>query len=145
MPTQSQIHFLLLPFTDSLLERFPDLLLPVTGLLTITIERFHLVGDVLDSSLGLRWLSLSVFQQLRPETILAVVDFSSILEFPPWTATVFVYAGLILFVLGLMAWLGSHSLYRRAWGRRLAMSGGGLFVVGTAFGTFVDLLQYVLG
>jgi hypothetical protein len=80
-----------------------------------------------------------------PVLIVAAVDFGSMLDFPPWTATVFSYAGLVLLVLGLMAWLGSHSLYRRAWGRRLILSGGGLFVVGTAFGTFVDLLQYVLG
>lgn len=77
--------------------------------------------------------------------LVAVVDFGSMLDFPPWTATVFSSAGLVLLVLGLMAWLGSHSLYRRAWGRRLTLSGGGLFVVGTAFGTFVDLIQYVLG
>jgi len=140
MPTPSPLH-LLLPFAGDL----PDLMLPVTGPLTIPLERFHIAGDVLASFAGIGWLYLSAFQQLSPETILAVVDFSSMLDFPPWTATVFVYAGLVLLVLGLMAWLGSHSFYRRAWGRRLAMSGGGLFVVGTAFRTFVDLLQYVLG
>ncbi|WP_254526182.1 hypothetical protein [Natrinema caseinilyticum] len=144
MLTPHQFH-LPPPFAGGFLERLPDLLLPVTGPLAIPIERFYIVGDVFGSFTDLRWLSLFVFQQLRPETILAVVDFSSMLDFPPWTATVFVYAGLVLLVLGVMAWLGSHSLYRRAWGRRLAMSGGGLFVVGTAFGTFVDLLQYVLG
>ncbi|MDS0283965.1 hypothetical protein [Haloarcula onubensis] len=140
MPTPSPLH-LLLPFGGEL----PDLMLPVTGPLTIPLERFHIAGDVLGSFASLGWLYLSAFQLSSPETILAVVDFSSILDFPPWTATVFVYAGLVLLVLGMMAWLGSHSLYRRAWGRRLAMSGGGLFVVGTAFRTFVDLLQYVLG
>ena len=140
MPTPSPLH-LLLPFGGEL----PDLMLPVTGPLTIPLERFHIAGDVLGSFAGLGWLYLSAFQLSSPETILAVVDFSSMLDFPPWTATVFVYAGLVLLVLGMMAWLGSHSLYRRAWGRRLAMSGGGLFVVGTAFRTFVDLLQYVLG
>jgi hypothetical protein len=67
------------------------------------------------------------------------------LDFPAWTDSAFTLAGLVLLVLGMMAWLGSHSGYRRAWGRRMALSGGGLFVVGTAFGTFVDLLQYVLG
>jgi O-antigen ligase len=67
------------------------------------------------------------------------------LDFPAWTGSVFSLAGLVLLVLGLMACLGSHRRYRRTWGRRMAFSGGGLFVVGTAFGTFIDLLQYVLG
>jgi len=77
--------------------------------------------------------------------VLAAVDFGSMLNFPAWTDTAFSMAGLVLLVLGVMAWLGSHSGYRRAWGRWMAFSGGSLFVVGTAFGTFVDLLQYVLG
>lgn len=67
------------------------------------------------------------------------------LDFPDWTARVFVYAGLCLLLLGLMAWLGSHRMERRDWGRRLAFSGGGLFVVGTAWHTVIDLLTYVLG
>jgi hypothetical protein len=73
------------------------------------------------------------------------VDFASMLNFPDWTARVFVYAGLCLLLLGLMAWLGSHRMQRRDWGRRLALSGGGLFVVGTAWHTVIDLLTYVLG
>jgi hypothetical protein len=67
------------------------------------------------------------------------------LAFPDWTASVFVSAGLCLLLVGLLAWLGSHRLQRRWWGRRLALSGGGLFVVGTAWSTFLDLLTYVLG
>jgi hypothetical protein len=67
------------------------------------------------------------------------------LDFPDWTAQIFVYAGLCLLLLGGMAWLGSHRMQRRDWGRRLALSGGGLFVVGTAWSTFMDLLTYVLG
>lgn len=73
------------------------------------------------------------------------VDSGSLLDFPAWTAQVFIYAGLCLLLLGLMAWLGSYRLQRRAWGRRLALSGGGLFVVGSAWTTFIDLLTYVLG
>ena len=73
------------------------------------------------------------------------VDFGGLIQFPDWTARVFVYAGLCLLLLGLMAWLGSHRLQRRAWGRRLTLSGGGLFVVGSAWNTFLDLLRYVLG
>lgn len=73
------------------------------------------------------------------------VDFDAFIDFPDWTAQVFIYAGLCLLLLGLMAWLGSHRLQRRAWGRRLALSGGGLFVVGSAWNTFLDLLTYVLG
>lgn len=79
-------------------------------------------------------------------TVLASsVDFGALIDFPDWTAQVFIYAGLCLFLLGLMAWLGSHRLQRRAWGRRLTLSGGGLFVVGSAWNTFLDLLRYVLG
>lgn len=73
------------------------------------------------------------------------VDFGALVDFPDWTAQVFIYAGLCLLLLGLMAWLGSHRLQRRAWGRRLTLSGGGLFVVGSAWNTFLDLLRYVLG
>lgn len=72
-------------------------------------------------------------------------DFASLLAFPDWTGQVFALAGLCLLVLGLMAWLSSHRLQRRAWGRRFTLTGGGLFVVGTAWGTFLDLLRYVLG
>jgi len=73
------------------------------------------------------------------------VDFDALIDFPDWTAQVFIYAGLCLLLLGLMAWLGSHRLQRRAWGRRLALSGGGLFVVGSAWSAFLDLLTYVFG
>ena len=105
-----------------------DLLLPVAGPLTLQIEDWILFNKH----------PISAF-------VLAAIDVGSMLEFPAWTDTVFSMTGLILLVLGVMAWMGSHSGYRRAWGRRMAFSGGGLFVVGTAFETFVDLLQYVLG
>jgi len=91
------------------------------------------------------WTSLSVLRQVILSSFVAAVDFSAMLDFPPWTETLFAYTGLVLLVLGLMAWFGSHSTYRRSWGRRLTLSGSGLFVVGMAFGTFVDLLEYVLG
>jgi len=79
-------------------------------------------------------------------TVLASgVDFGALLNFPAWTAQVFIYAGLCLLLLGLIAWLGSHRLQRRTWGRRLALSGCGLFVVGSAWSTFLNLLTYVLG
>jgi len=91
------------------------------------------------------WMSLSVLRQVTLSSFVAAIDFSVMLDFPPWTETLFAYTGLVLLVLGLMAWLGSHSTYRRSWGRRLTLSGSGLFVVGMAFGTFVDLLKYVLG
>ena len=73
------------------------------------------------------------------------VDFGALLDFPPWTGRVFVYAGLCLLLLGVMAWLGSHHIQRRAWGWRLTLSGGGLFVVGSAWSTFVGVVRYVLG
>ena len=72
-------------------------------------------------------------------------NIGSMLDFPNWTAQVFVYAGLCLLLLGLIAWFGSHRIHRRSWGRRLTLSGAGLFVVGSAFGTVLDLLKYVLG
>jgi len=115
-------------FVIRLVAPTQDLLLPVAGPLTLPIEG---------------WIPLS--KHPFSAFVLAAVDFGSMLDFPAWTDTVFSMAGLVLLVLGVMAWLGSHSGYRRAWGRRMAFSGGGLFVVGTAFGTFVDLLQYGLG
>jgi hypothetical protein len=65
-------------------------------------------------------------------------------DFPPWVGTVTKYTGLCVFVLGLMAWLSSYGYRTRVWGRRVAVSGIALTVAGFAFGTFVDLLKYVL-
>jgi hypothetical protein len=115
-------------FATRLVATTQNLLLPVARPLTLPIVGWILHGKH----------PFSAF-------VLAAIDFGPMLDFPAWTDTVFSMAGLVLLVLGVMAWLGSHSGYRRAWGRRMAFSGGGLFVVGTAFGTFVDLLQYVLG
>ena len=131
-----------------------DLHLPVAGPLTVPIGRWippsgsgftpsTVYGPIgrPDSAIV---SSAHEFQHVLSAFVLAAVDFGLMLDFPAWTETVFSLAGLVLLVLGLMAWLGSHSGYRRAWGRRMAFSGGGLFVVGTVFGTFVDRLQYVL-
>ena len=142
-------------FAARLVATAQDLLFPVAGPLTLPIGRwippsgsgstpsivFGPIGPP-DSAIV---SSANQLQHVFSAFVLAAVDFGSMLDFPAWTETVFSMAGLVLLVLGLMAWLGSHSGYRRAWGRRMAFSGGGLFVVGTAFGTFVDLLQYVLG
>ena len=65
-------------------------------------------------------------------------------DFPPWVGTVTKYTGLCVFVLGLMAWLSSYGYRTRMWGRRVAVSGIALTIAGFAFGTFVDLLKYVL-
>lgn len=88
---------------------------------------------------------LNRFGGVGPFVLVSGFDVGSMLDFPDWTAQVFVYAGLCLLLLGLMAWFGSHRIQRRTWGRRLTLSGGGLFVVGNAFGTVLDLLRYVLG
>ena len=144
-------------FTARLVATTQDLLLPVAGPLTVPVERWTppsgsgftpsiMFGPIGPPNSGIV-NSANELQHVFtfPLFVLAAVDFGSMLDFPAWTETVFSLAGLVLLVLGMMAWLGSHSGYRRAWGRRMAFSGGGLFVVGTAFGTFVDLLQYVLG
>lgn len=65
-------------------------------------------------------------------------------DFPPWVGTVTKYAGLCVFLLGLMAWLSGFGYRTRTWGRRVAVSGIAIAIVGFAFGTFVDLLKYVL-
>ncbi|WP_255152879.1 hypothetical protein [Halorarius halobius] len=132
-----------------------DRLLPIAGPLTVPIEGWvplaglghspRIIFGPLGPPDSVVVTFTTVFQYPFSAFVLAAVDFGSMLDFPAWTDTVFSMAGLVLLVLGVMAWLGSHSGYRRAWGRRMAFSGGGLFVVGTAFGTFVDLLQYVLG
>jgi hypothetical protein len=137
-------HPIVQSLVGTLVDELPEMLLPTTGPL-VPLDRVAGSVDVVELFGEFGWLYATLLQQLGQGTLLAAVDFGSLIDFPPWTATAFVYAGLILLVLGMMAWLGSPSLYRRSWGRRLAMSGGGLFVVGTAFGTFVDLLQYVLG
>ena len=115
--------------------------IPSVGTVSSTTPLYTLLNQPESSTVS----SVLDLQQGSAASVLAAIDFGSMLDFPAWTDSVFALAGLVLLVLGLMAWLGSHSGYRRAWGRRMAFSGGGLFVVGTAFGTFVDLLQYVLG
>jgi len=148
--------FLTVPaFANRLVATTQDLLLPLAGPLVVPPEWWtSLDGSGYTSGIVFGPIgppdsvvvsSAITFQQVFFAFALAAIDFGSMLDFPTWTDTVFSLTGLILLVLGLMAWLGSHSGYRRAWGRRMAFSGGGLFVVGTAFGTFVDLLQYVLG
>ena len=142
-------------FVAQLAAAIQTLLFSITGPLTVPMRRLPLSIEV-DSAVisvpgsinSLESSTVSVVDRSFRMPLafgLAAVDFGSMLDFPAWTETAFSLAGLVLLVLGLMAWLGSHSGYRRAWGRRMAFSGGGLFVVGTAFGTFVDLLQYVLG
>jgi len=138
---------------QSSLVAIQDFLQLIAGSLTTSADWLSLGSDFggtvpieLTSLLPVSaWMSLSVLRQVTLSSFVAAIDFSAMLDFPPWTETLFAYTGLVLLVLGLMAWLGSHSTYRRSWGRRLTLSGSGLFVVGMAFGTFVDLLEYVLG
>lgn len=145
------------PFAPRLVEATQDLFLRVAGPLTVSIGKWlpprrsgyapGIVFGPIEPPTSTIANSANELQHVFTFSlfVLVAVDFGSMLDFPAWTETVFSLAGLVLLVLGMMAWLGSHSGYRRAWGRRMAFSGGGLFVVGTAFGTFVDLLQYVLG
>lgn len=71
-------------------------------------------------------------------------DLAEALAFPSWTGTVLKFAGLCMLLIGVMAWATGVSIHRRAWGRRIAVSGFVLTIVGFAFGTFVEVLEYVL-
>lgn len=71
-------------------------------------------------------------------------DLAEALAFPPWTGTVVKFAGLCTFLIGTMAWLTGRRLHRRAWGRRIAVSGCTLTIVGFAFDAFVEVIKYVL-
>lgn len=71
-------------------------------------------------------------------------ELADALAFPPWTGTVVKFAGLCTLLIGVMAWLTGMSIHRRAWGRRIAVSGFALTIVGLAFDTFVEVLKYVL-
>lgn len=71
-------------------------------------------------------------------------DIADALAFPPWTGTVIKFAGLCTLLIGVMAWLTGMSIHRRAWGRRVALSGAALTIVGFAFDAFVEVLKYVL-
>lgn len=71
-------------------------------------------------------------------------ELAEALAFPPWTGFVIKFAGLCTFLIGVMAWATSASIHRRAWGRRIAVSGVTLTIVGFAFGSFVEVLEYVL-
>lgn len=71
-------------------------------------------------------------------------ELADALAFPPWTGTVLKFAGLCILLIGVMAWLTAIGIPRRAWGRRVALSGVALTIVGFAFDAFVEVLKYVL-
>ena len=126
---------------SSMLRAVAEQLLSVSGPIALPGYLTRAIPETVVRNVPSRGLAAE-----REMTVLASsVDFGALVDFPDWTAQVFIYAGLCLLLLGLMAWLGSHRLQRRAWGRRLTLSGGGLFVVGSAWNTFLDLLRYVLG
>lgn len=66
------------------------------------------------------------------------------LQFPPWVGSVTYRAGLIVLLLGVMAWWGTRSPARRAWGRRLCVFGALLAIIGANFSAFISLLKYVI-
>lgn len=71
-------------------------------------------------------------------------ELADALAFPPWTGTVLTFGGLCTFLIGVMAWLSSRRVDRRAWGRRVAVSGVSLTIVGFAFKSFLAVIEYVL-
>ena len=126
---------------SSMLRAVAEQLLPLNGPIVLPEYLTRKIPQTVVRNLPSRGLS----GEWETTVLASNVDFGALIDFPDWTAQVFIYAGLCLLLLGLMAWLGSHRLQRRAWGRRLTLSGGGLFVVGSAWSTFLDLLRYVLG
>lgn len=93
--------------------------------------------------------SVMPFPGYTPEGISFVAlaigsELADALAFPPWTGTVLKFAGLCTLLIGTMAWLTARGIHRRGWGRRVALSGATLTVVGFAFDTFVEVLKYVL-
>lgn len=66
------------------------------------------------------------------------------LQFPAWVGPVMNRVGLIVLVIGAMAWWGSRRPPRRAWGRRLCTVGLLLAIVGANFPAFISLLKYVI-
>jgi len=126
---------------SSMLRAVAEQLLPLNGPIVLPEYLTRKIPQTVVRNLPSRGLS----GEWETTVLASSVDFGALIDFPDWTAQVFIYAGLCLLLLGLMAWLGSHRLQRRAWGRRLTLSGGGLFVVGSAWSTFLDLLRYVLG
>lgn len=128
---------------SAMLRAVVEQLLPIGGPL---IPPYTLTRSISRSVKGSVTLPTpGLYNGVETTVFASSVDFGALIDFPDWTAQVFIYAGLCLLLLGLMAWLGSYRLQRRAWGRRLALSGGGLFVVGSAWSTFLSLLTYVLG
>lgn len=71
-------------------------------------------------------------------------ELADALAFPPWTGTVLTFGGLCTLLIGIMAWLSSRRVDRRAWGRRVAFSGVCLTIIGVAFQTFLSVIEYVL-
>jgi hypothetical protein len=72
------------------------------------------------------------------------VELESALQFPAWVGPVTFRTGLIVLVLGAMAWWGPQSPARRAWGRRLCGLGALLAIVGANFPAFISLLKYAI-
>ena len=126
---------------SSMLQTVVEQLIPISGPI---ISPEYLTREMLGTVVK-NVLSRGLSGEWEMTVLTNSVDFGALVDFPDWTAQVFIYAGLCLLLLGLMSGLGSHRLQRRAWGRRLTLSGGGLFVVGSAWNTFLDLLRYVLG
>ena len=126
---------------SSMLRTVAEQLLPISGPIALPEYLTRAIPETVVRNAP----SLGLAGEWEMTVLASSVDFGALVDFPDWTAQVFIYAGLCLLLLGLMAWLGSHRLQRRAWGRRLTLSGGGLFVVGSAWNTFLDLLRYVLG
>lgn len=106
-------------------------------------EHHHLTQTIVFISSGVSGLMVLV-KNGHTEYVL-VVDLSAALSLPPWTGRLFASAGLVLLVIGLMAWLGTLSVNSRTWGRRTAFSGAALVVVGTSFESFLGVIRYVLG
>lgn len=59
--------------------------------------------------------------------------------------TVFYYCGLIMIILGSMAWLSHRPHHhRKQWGKRFAILGIGFTIVGLNIGAVFSLIYYVL-
>ena len=72
-----------------------------------------------------------------------VDEIASAAEMPAWLGTSMQTLGLILLIVGAMAWAVSPSVRTRERGFYLVSSGFVLAIVGYGFETFQELIQYV--
>lgn len=79
-----------------------------------------------------------------PDLDALIARLQAAVALPAWVGTMAKWSGLIIFVLGLLAYFGGPTLNMRRRGFVLATSGVLLAIIGFGFPIFISLIHYVL-